>query len=82
MTRKGSATKRPARRRPQFREIILNRLRDQGRSPHWLSRQQKTVHPGTAQQYLYSGRETSAALVEEMFSILGLEVVPAGNVPA
>lgn len=54
------------------RRAILDRLEEIGKSALWLSREQKIVHPVSAQAFLYSERDTSATVICEMLLILDM----------
>ena len=62
------------------RKAILDRLRQLKKSRHWLA-EQIDVRPATVYDFL-KGTNPSAAkvgMVEEMLSVLGLEIRPKGK---
>lgn len=70
------------RRRPQdIRALINKRLKAIGKTPNWLSKQQRRVHENTCRTYLYGNKDTTGEVIAELFAIVGLAVVPT-NKPA
>jgi len=57
-----------------IREIIKKRLKDMGKTPHWLSKQQRMVHESTVRSYLYGQKDTTSRVIGELFAIIGLDV--------
>jgi hypothetical protein len=60
-----------------IRQKILSALKRRKRTPHWLSRAQRTVHEATARQWLYGIRRSiRTEAIGEMMAIMGLELKP------
>jgi hypothetical protein len=59
-----------------FRNIILARLDELGKTPWWLATTQKTTHRWSVMSYLHGQRQAKADSIEEMFGILGIDLKP------
>jgi len=56
------------------REIIKRRLKELGKTPHWLSKQQRIVHESTVRSYLYGQKDTTSRVIGELCAIIGLDI--------
>ena len=57
-----------------IREIIKRRLKEIGKTPHWLSKQQHIVHESTVRSYLYGQKDTTSRVIGELCAIIGLDI--------
>ena len=60
-----------------IRQIILDRLKELGKTVYWLSCRQTTLHELSIRKFLYGERKThnlNMRAIEEIFMLLDLEI--------